>query len=76
MSDVTIRKASPILYGDVNGDGNINSIDAAMVYAYHNGKVTLTEDQLARADVTKDGNVNSVDAAKIYAYHNGKISEF
>ena len=76
MTDVTIRRAQSILYGDVNGDGYINSIDAAMVYAYHNGKVTLTEGQLVGADVTKDGDVNSVDAAKIYAYHNGKISEF
>lgn len=76
MTDVSIKKETTVLYGDVNGDGLINSVDAAMAYAFHNGKANLSSEQRARADVTMDGQVNSADAAKIYAYHNGKISKF
>jgi len=76
MTDVKIADKNDGLLGDVNGDGQINSSDAALVYAYHNGKKYLTPEQLSRADVNGDGNVNSTDAAKIYAYHNGKITKF
>ena len=60
----------------VLGDGKVNNVDAALVYAYHNKKLTLTEDQLAAADVNGDGKVNNVDAALIYAYHNKKLTKF
>ena len=26
--------------GDVNGDGEVNNLDAAMAYAFYNGKIT------------------------------------
>ena len=68
--------APEIALGDVNGDGKINAVDAAMIYAYYNGKTELDEAQLARADVNGSGTVDSLDAAMIYAYYNGKITAF
>lgn len=65
-----------IKYGDINGDGKVNQLDAVMVYAYHNGKRTLTDAQLKAADVNGDGSVNHLDATLIYAYHNGKRTSF
>ena len=62
--------------GDVNGDGEIDTADAALVYAYYNSKVELNAEQLARADVNGDGTVDTADAALIYAYYNGKITAF
>ena len=62
--------------GDVNGDGSISALDAAMTYAYQNGKYSLTDEQIARADVNGDGYVSALDAAMIYAYQNGKLSSF
>ena len=35
---------STVVYGDVNGDGKINSGDAALTYAYVNGKIKFKED--------------------------------
>ncbi len=67
---------SNIKYGDINGDGEIDNIDAALVYAYHNGKKTFTSEQLKAADVNGDGEVDNIDAAFIYAYHNGKRTSF
>ena len=71
-----VTVGSSILLGDVNGDGKINNIDAAMVYGYNNGKNELTEAQLAAADVNGDGKVSNLDAAMIYGYNNGKIDKF
>ena len=71
-----VTVGSAVVLGDVNGDGKVNNVDAALVYAYHNKKSALTEDQLAAADVNGDGKVNNTDAALIYAYHNQKLTKF
>ena len=73
---VHVEGGQSTIKGDVNGDGIVNNLDAVLVYAYHNGKQTLTEAQLAAADVNGDGKVNNLDASMIYAYHNGKITQF
>ena len=65
-----------IMYGDVNGDGKVNSTDAALTYAVHNGKRSFTQAQQQAADVNGDGKINSTDAALIYAVHNGKRQTF
>lgn len=52
--------------GDVNGDGAVDDADAAMIYAYANGKLTLTDRQLLLADVDGSGKVDAKDAAQIY----------
>ena len=64
------------IYGDVDGDGEVNLLDAALVYAYVNGRRSLTEDQQKIVDVDGDGEVNLLDAALVYAYVNGRISTF
>lgn len=51
--------------GDVNGDGLVNSIDAALILKYGAGLVTLTESQLTAGDYDGNGTVNSMDAAFI-----------
>lgn len=65
-----------VIYGDVDGDGKINSADAALIYRVVNGGGELTEEQLQSADVNGDGKINAIDAAMIYSYVNGKISSF
>lgn len=64
------------LLGDVNGDGDINTLDAALLYAHVNGRIKLSEAQLARGRVNGDEEVSTLDAALIYAYVNGRISKF
>ncbi len=48
--------------GDVNGDGNVNIVDALFIAQYTVGLRTLTSTQIAAADVDCNGNVNIVDA--------------
>ena len=66
----------PIVLGDVNNDGEVDNLDAALVYAYYNGRQAFSAQQLAAADVNGDGKVDNQDAALIYAYYNGKITAF
>ncbi|MDO4373086.1 MAG: Ig-like domain-containing protein [Clostridia bacterium] len=66
----------PIVLGDVNNDGKADNQDAALVYAYYNGRQAFSAQQLAAADVNGDGKVDNQDAALIYAYYNGKITAF
>jgi subtilase family serine protease len=63
------------MYGDVNGDGTVNSADALLVLQYSVGLINLTADQAVAANVN-GGTVNSADALLILQYSVGLISEF
>lgn len=77
LSLTTVTVSEPtIILGDVNGDGKADNLDAALVYAYYNGKQELSARQQTAADVNGDGKVDNIDAALIYALYNGKISAF
>lgn len=65
---VTITEATG-LPGDANGDGAVNSRDAAIILQYANGW-TVTID-LDNADVNGDGVVNSRDYTLLTQYNNG-----
>ena len=77
LSLTTVTVSEPtIVLGDVNGDGKADNLDAALVYAYYNGKQELSARQQTAADVNGDGKADNLDAALIYALYNGKISAF
>ena len=73
---LTITDKPAAVLGDVNGDGAVDNQDAALVYAYYNGKLTFSAQQQAAADVDGSGTVDNQDAALIYAYYNGKLASF
>lgn len=65
---------TPVIKGDVNGDGGVDIVDALLVAQYYVGlAVTLDEDA---ADVTCDGGVDIVDALLIAQYYVGLITGF
>ena len=77
LSLTTVTVSEPtITLGDVNGDGKVDNLDAALVYAYYNGRQAFSAQQLAAADVNGDGKADNLDAALIYAFYNGKIAAF
>lgn len=63
-------------FGDINGDGEVTTSDAARVYAFSNGKLVFTDYQQIIADVNGDGEVTTSDAARVYAFSNGKLFSF
>lgn len=65
------------IYGDVDGDENVSSYDAALTLQYSAGIISdWTEEQITSGDVNGDGNVSSYDAALILQYSAGIIDEF
>ena len=54
-----------ILYGDVNGDGNLRMSDMIKVRNHILGTGTLKGAQLAAADCNHDGNIRMSDMIKI-----------
>ncbi len=65
---VAIAAANNSIPGDVNGDGNINARDYAMLIQYLNEwDVTIDTDA---ADVNDDGNINARDYAMLIQYLN------
>lgn len=77
---VTVSGISKIeedkIYGDLDGNGEVDVFDASRAYSIANGKTEATEEQLAVLDVNGDGEVDVFDAAMIYSYANGKRNSF
>ncbi len=64
------------LLGDVNDDGEIDELDAALVARYSAGMINLTPLQQKVADVNDDGEIDELDAAMISRYSAGLIDHF
>jgi PKD repeat protein len=73
----------PLVYGDINDNGEVESYDASLILMYIVGLDPVPEDPLPweewrieRADVDLDGAVNALDAAYILQYVVQIITEF
>ena len=60
--------------GDVNNDGVVDDVDAALAYAIANGKLTADLSQQGAADINGDGQVTAKDAEIIYAFYLGELT--
>ncbi|NLY44129.1 MAG: hypothetical protein GX066_09245 [Clostridiaceae bacterium] len=65
-----------VLYGDVNGDGEIAAGDAILVLRNTVGLITFTDAQKIAADVNGDGEIAAGDAILILRYTVGLIDKF
>lgn len=70
----TITVAQKYNKGDVNNDGMVDDVDAALVYAIANGKLTADLSQQDAADINGDGQVTAKDAEIIYAFYLGELT--
>jgi len=66
--------APEVVYGDLDGNGEINSIDFALLKGVLLG-IRRTNVDMAAADVNVDGDVNSIDYALLKKYLLGQIKE-
>ena len=65
-----------VSYGDVDGNGKVNAIDATLVRRYAYKQIELAEAQLAAAEVSGDDKVNAIDATLILRYAYRQIDSF
>ena len=68
---VSAKYNSLVALGDVNEDGYVDNLDAAMLLKYDAGIIGLDASKLALADVNKDGYADNLDAAMILKYDAG-----
>ncbi len=54
--------------GDVNGDGEVDFLDATMILRYVRGITTFNEEQKIKADFNQDGVIDETDARMILEY--------
>lgn len=59
------------LYGDVNGDGKMTTVDVGLTNSHAKGVKALTDYQFACADISRDGKVTTADVGQINAYAKG-----
>lgn len=64
-SELVSGKTVDSKMGDVNGDGNVDFIDAGLVLQYDVGLCELSGEQLKNADINADGLVDFMDVSKI-----------
>ena len=62
--------------GDIDGDGDVTPLDAAMVYAISMQEYEANELQQQAADVDGDGEITPLDAAMVYAYAMQELTKF
>lgn len=63
-----IKKYEVAIYGDVNGDGDINAIDYVRIRKYIMNTASLSGVYSTSADVNKDGNIDAIDYVRIRKY--------
>ena len=74
MTVTTTTAAPPIPYGDANGDGRIDAVDASVILAHYaristGNRALLSREQQFAADVNHDGIIDAVDASCILSYY-------
>ena len=74
LAPITI-KVRPFLYGDLDGDDRVDSMDALAILAHEAGLSKIEDDKLVLADTNGDTEVNSMDALHILQYEAGIIPE-
>lgn len=62
------------VFGDANGDNQIDAVDASVILTYYSKKavgekVELTENEKLASDVNEDGSVDAVDASNVLSYY-------
>ncbi len=66
-------QGATILYGDANGDGRVNAMDATLVARHAVGTYTLADSVLTACDVNLDGRINAMDATLIARHAVGTV---
>mgnify|MGYP000058633988 FL=1 len=66
---------SSIIYGDLNGDGFVDSLDLTILKRFILRKINLPQDKLEAADLNRDGSVDSIDNSILKRYILRKIKQ-
>ena len=74
--EASTEPGKPVIFGDANNDGSVDTLDAVLVQKYTAERILLTAEQIYAADVNKDGVADTLDAILIQQFAAGIISVF
>lgn len=74
--DTVTVEAATYLYGDIDGNGEVDLYDATLIMRYAVGLITLDDAAVARGNVSGDTLTDLYDATLIQRYAVGIITEF
>ena len=75
-ADIYGSSSEDIKYGDLNGDGSINSLDATLLKSHVLGVIEKFDVSEKAADLNGDGSIDSIDYALLRNYVLGGIDKF
>jgi hypothetical protein len=76
FAEQRIMDPIPVVPGDFNGDGQIDTTDAKLIMQYDLGLLDADELSLMASDVNSDGVVDTTDAKLVMQFDIGLITEF
>jgi hypothetical protein len=71
-----LKANPPVNYGDADGSGKVDAVDALIALQGAVGKKDLTAEQKLALDVDGNGKIDAIDALYVLQYAVGKISSF
>lgn len=78
LGSLVVETYTIIIFGDVTGDGNIDSIDAGVLVDYENFRVSwdmVTDiERYVAGDMNGDGNIDGIDAGILVDTENNKVT--
>ena len=66
------RTLTVLIFGDANGDGQLNSVDMTLMFEYRMGRHEADELFVKAMDTNRDGQVNSVDMTDVFENRMGR----
>lgn len=75
-SALPVGAETTAIVGDVNRDGNIDSLDASQILKHDAGLITFNADTAALGDVNQNGQTDSLDASQVLKYDAAIITMF
>lgn len=70
------QQQQPVLYGDLNGDKNVDSIDFALMKSYLLGQIQKFSVPSNAADLNNDNSIDAIDFSYLKRYLLGDINKF
>ena len=73
FSETDAKDTPEIVYGDADGNGEVDIADAMLIFYHVAKKELLTDEQLLRCDTNDDNEVDIVDAMRVFYFVAKKI---
>lgn len=74
--EAATQPGKPVIFGDANNDGDVDTLDAALVQKFAAERTLLTAEQIYAADVNNDGIADTLDAILIQQFAADIITVF